>query len=259
MQNSKLKLFACYGLAALFLPASVFAKQYSGPSYYDSFLGFTLGGSVGNTGDTNPTITRGTIVDEYPVTSNSSKSALVGINAGYEFLYPLKNFSFSIGVGAYTATAFKFKGNLVESIGGGAPTSLYNYSYNVTASRAMVEMQANWLFNCLAPFINGGIGASWNKAKGYKEIDNNNMYSPLAPFANKTQMSLAYQIGAGISYLFNTRDNDTLIPQERFTLGYNFVSYGTVKFGTRDASYPYSLDTGTMHANELYLKYIHYF
>lgn len=274
MQKSKLIKFACSVIAATCLPSVAFAKadykgDYKGeyvaakkwsPTYYDSYMGIILGGGIGNVGDDNPTIVRGVITDEYPVTSNSAKSALIGLNAGYEFLYPAKHFSFAIGLGAYTSSAYKFKGNLVETIGAGTPTTLYNYKYSIASTRLMLEMQANWIFRCLAPFINAGVGPTWNRAKDYDEVANTIMAPPLAPFRDKTKMNMAYQVGGGISYLFNARDNDSPIPTERLTLGYQFVGLGDVKFRSRgNSAYPGSLDTGVFHTNEFYIRYTHYF
>lgn len=258
-KRTKLKtLLTSAGMVIALSANTAFAKKPQ-VFYHDWYLGGSVGGSVGKTGDDNPTIMYSGITDEYPTNSNSSTSVLLSLNGGYEYLFPKQGVSIAAGLGFYYAGAYKYKGNLIETASGGTPTQLYNYSYDVKSYRLMLEGQVNWIFGNIAPFVNAGIGPAWNEARGYKEIpDSGSIYDPLDRFDNNTITSLAFQIGFGISYLFNFGDNFSPLQSERLSLGYRYVQLGKVEFATRQSSYPYKLDTGTFRANEAYLLYTHY-
>ena len=247
----------CFLAALIALPVPSFAM----PFFYDVYLGGSGALSNGALSDNNPRITYGGVTDQYPMTSNSSRSAALSLNSGFEVLDLDNGFSYSLGVGIYNATSYNYSGNVIESAGGTPPSTLYNYNVNVQSTRVMAEMQVNWLFENFAPYINAGVGPAWVMAKGYSEKNSpeNQTYPPLTPFANNTNHNVAYQAGVGISYLFNAGKNHSRFQQERLSIGYRYASMGQVRTGIRDSTYPYSLNLGTFSTNDVYLMYTHYF
>lgn len=150
----------------------------------------------------------------------------------------------------------------------GDPSStLYNYKFQISTTRLMVETQINWMLNSpspflnkVFPFINIGIGPTWNKMNQYHEMAFNDMsYPPLFPFQSRTQSNFAYQIGCGLGKVFSFKKAQSDEASDKISVGYRYANLGHTTFGTRGLLYPYPLNIGSLQNNEVYLSYTHLF
>lgn len=247
----------CLHLFSLFL-----LSQSAFATLGHPYVGGTVDLSFAEMGNTNSQITYydGQLTDSYPLNSNNSTRAVLGLNGGYEFSGACYRPAIALGLGVYTApTAYSFHGQVNESAGGDPSFLLYNYHYNVRSTRAMAEAQFSWQIRKFAPFINVGIGSAWNRLSGYKEnVATPDGYVVQPPFQSKTAANFAYQVGAGVAYTFNFCGNDDF-RHERISLGYRYVNAGNLSSGIRDADYPYDLNAGDLKTNSVYLGYTHFF
>jgi opacity protein-like surface antigen len=244
-------------LIIFLFPASVFAAN--GHIY----LGGTIGASVAEVGNSNPRINYydGFLTDAYPIHRSHATTAIIGLNGGYEFVGEGLTPAIALGLGIYgTPGEYDYKGQLVETAEGDPSSTLYNYKYNINSTRLMLEAQFTWMLERFEPFINIGVGSAWNRISGYKEspVDSTG-YVPLPPFQSRTNTNFAYQVGLGVGYAFNFSRCMSNYQHERISLGYRYVNLGDASFGTRGVVYPYSLDTGRLTSNEVYLTYTHLF
>jgi len=249
---AKLKTSFLYLL--MLLPMHVFAA----PIYYYPYLSGTLGAGQGNLSTSNPSIRYAGLLDQYPLASQYSKSILYGLNGGVQFANEEKCFAIDIGLGIYSEPNYNYRGSLNET--DDATIMLANYRFNVSTLRLMVEAQFNIVLGSFSPFISGGLGAARNYANNYSESPNtSSLYIPLPPFQSQTTTQFAYQLGGGVSYLFNTTKKPLAYKQERVSLGYRYVNSGQVPFGTRGSVYPHTLNVGNLWQNEIYFSYTHLF
>ena len=230
------------------------------------YLGGSMGASLAKVGSGTRQITYdgGKLTDAYPIDGKHATAPLFSLNAGYEFMgdYATTMPAIALGVGVYSTLGsnLDFNGNVTETAAGDPGTTLYNYKYNVSSTRVMAEAQFSWLLGRFAPFINGGAGTAWNHASGYSETPTTKTgFVALAPFQSHTNTNFAWQAGFGVSYVFNFNKSKARYWLERISIGYRYAHLGEASFGTRGTAYPYSLNTGTLTSNEIYLSYTHLF
>jgi hypothetical protein len=228
------------------------------------YLGASVAASFAQQGTASPQISyfSGDIItDAYPHNNNNASTAIFGINAGYEFSGAHWNPSIAFGLGIYSNLVdYNYQGQVIETAAGDASTTLYNYSYNINSKRLMAEVQLSWLVAKLSPFLNFGVGTSWNRMNNYHEMQiNSTSYPPFPPFQTRTNDNIAYQAGIGLSTAFNFASTKSDDPKERISLGYRYVNLGTTAFRTRGSVYPFVLNTGLLKTNDVYLSYTHLF
>jgi opacity protein-like surface antigen len=244
-----------------------FVLSFPITSYGQVYLGGSVGASFVDLGNNRPEISYfsgALITDDYPLTNNNKAAFLYSINIGYELPKICEQLSLAFGLGWYANPSNEhFQGQVVETPAGDPGSTLYNYKFETLSRRLMLEMQVSWLqapflplfggMSNLSPFIQVGIGPSWNRMHGYHEMAfDNTSYPPLAPFQSRTKTEFAYQVGFGLSKGFH-QDRD------RISIGYRYANLGNTAFGSRGASYPYALHTGTLQNNEVYLGFTHLF
>lgn len=230
---------------------------------HHAYISAGVGGSQARLSANNPEINYydGNLTDAYPLNHSRASTAVVSLNAGYEFKVCSMQPTIAVGLGVYTnPTPYGYSGQLIETASGDPANTLYNYTYNVTSTRVMAEAQLTWTVGNFTPFINVGVGPAWNDMNGYTEapVDSEG-YVALPPFSSRTSTNLAYQAGFGVGYAFNVEGNDSAFKHERISVGYRYVNLGNTSFGTRGAEYPYALRTGSLTSNDVYLTYTHLF
>lgn len=237
-------------------------SAFSIPGHF--YVGASLGASFAHLDKKSPKISYSSgvlITDAYPLKDDDSNASVLSLNGGYEITGTGWKPAIMIGAGVYTNLAnYGYKGELIESVAGDGSTTLYTYHYHSNSTRALVETQLTWMLGWLSPFINLGIGPSWNHLGGYKETAaTSNGYTALPPFESHTDVKFAYQLGFGLSSGFNFPNVKADFWHERISLGYRYENLGETSFGTRGAVYPYELKTGRLTTNNIYLNYTHLF
>lgn len=227
------------------------------------YLGGTIASSWAKVGNNNPQINYydGLLTDAYPISGNQPTRAIISVNGGYEFVGTGYVPAIALGLGIYgTPRDYDYKGQLIETALGDPSSTLYSYKFQVASTRFMFEAQFTWMLNNLMPFINLGVGSTWNRQSGYTEspVDNTGCVA-LPPFQSHTKTNVAYQLGLGVSYAFNLTSGILDYQHERISLGYRYANLGNASFGTRGVDYPHNLDIGRLTSNEVYLSYTHLF
>jgi hypothetical protein len=243
--------------ASLFLSTTAFAI----PGNY--YLGGMLDTTNAAIGNSNPTIaypSGTTITDNYPPNNTRHTAILFNLNGGYEFASQKWWPATAMGLGIYrTINEYNVSGHLVETESGNS-NDLYTYQYNVKQWIAMAEMKFTWVVRQFAPYVNVGVGPSWNLVTNYHE---NPVFSDgfvvYPPFQSNTNVNLAYEIGVGMGYEFNFNGDNASFMHERVSLGYQYMNFGNLKFGDRNADYPYRLEPGRFTANNFYVSLTHLF
>ncbi len=251
MKNLKIMLpqkwaFSILGLLSFSIPAY---------SIENGYLGGSIGASYAKLSNRTPKISYVSgvlITDDYPLKSNHSLTAILGLNGGYEFASASRRSAFCLGLGVYfNPNDYHFNGKVVETTSGGAAATLYDYHYKMKSAQAMAEIRLTWMGRIFSPFINFGAGSAWNMASNYSETPvTSSGYSPAPPFHSRTNVNFAYQLGAGLSAAYR---------QGRFSLAYRYVHLGRTSIGTRGTTYPYSLKIGSFTLDDAYLSYTHLF
>ena len=249
------RLFILLAVFFLYIPA-FFAKGHA-------YIEISTAASYATLSHSSPKITyvSGTLItDAYPLNHLSPTSPLIGLKGGYEFSGKEWNPAIMLGLGFYsTLTPYHFNGSLIETATGNNSNKLYTYRYHVASSRLIAEAQFTWMIKTWLPFVQLGVGPSWNSMRQYAEMAaTSDGYVPLPPFQSSTMARLAYQVGVGIGKSFNFSSQNTDF-QNRISVGYRYANLGRTSFGTRGALYPYSLNTGTLATNDLFLSYAHLF
>jgi hypothetical protein len=214
----------------------------------------SLGASRAQLSQNTPTITYddGLLKDAYPLNNTHDTTAMLSINGGYQFAISGLDPLIAVGMGLYhNPAAYAFKGQVVETASGDSSFTLHNYRYRFYTTRLMAEMQLTWETGRWLPFINAGLGPAWNTVTDYTEspVDTSG-YVPLSNFGSRTEMQFAFQLGLGIGMVFD---------QEQIALGYRYVNAGSAGLSSRGPTYPYTLNTGTLSNNEVYISLTHVF
>lgn len=227
------------------------------------YLGGSFGATIGHINDTDPIIHyyNGDLTDFYPIEDDDTTTVIGGANIGYEFVGRGMMPAIALGLGLYgTPDHYGYSGDLIETATGTPPSTLYDFGFGINNIRLMAEAQFTWFCHQWTPFINVGVGASWNRMEGYEETpDTSDGFVALPPFENNTETNFAYQAGFGIGYAFGSGSWKGDFNHERISVGYRYVSLGDAEFETRGDVYPYGIDIGDLSANEIYLSYIHLF
>jgi opacity protein-like surface antigen len=227
-----------------------------------------LGGSVGfsqlNTENRNQNINyySGFLNDAYPNQNSNSNVGVVSIQGGYEFAGEKREIpAIAVGLGLYgMPSEYGHGGQLVETALGDAPSTLYNYRYNVDSTRLMAEAKFTWTVKHFTPFVDIGLGLAAVRLMNYNEVSTDNIgYPPLPPFKNQTNVNFAFQAGLGVGYELNFSQDNSELQHERISLGYRYVNLGDNNFGTRGSAYPYKLRLGNLSSQDIYLAFNHLF
>lgn len=248
--------FLC--MNSLFMISSVYAIA---PGH--AYLSFVSAASTGWVGQNNPQITyySGGLNDAYPPTGTHTNAAQFGGNGGYEFVGKGRVPAIAIGLGLYgTPVGYTYRGQVIETALGDAPNTLYNYRYTINSTRLMVETQFTWMVRSFTPFINLGIGPTWNHLNNYHEFPvSSTGFVAVRPFRSNTVTNFAYQAGLGIGYAFSFFPHTCDFKSERISVGYRYENLGNNSFGTRGSVYPYALKVGRLQTNDVYMTYTHLF
>lgn len=252
-------VFSVRCLSSLLLLCATTGSAYASDSHL--YVTGSLGSSTAMLGNSHPEINYSGFTDAYPVNGSHSTTGFAGVSSGYEFSGDGYKPTLALGIGVYgTPFSYTYHGQVTEAPIGGSSNTLYNYKYTINSVRLMAEAQASWLCGSFAPFVNVGVGPAWNFASGYTETAaTSDGYVGSSPFQAHTNTNFAYQVGVGIGYVLHTANSSPTAAHDRLSLGYRYVDLGNVNFGTRGPDYPYSLNTGRLKTNDIYLSYTYFF
>src|SRR5262249_40862506 len=135
------------------------------------YVGALSGWDITQVGNPKPTIRYydGGLKDAYPLKENTQNQPLFGINGGYELIGHRGCPAIALGVGAYGSFAYNYHGKVIETATGDPSFLLYKYRFQIKSTRLMAEMQFNWAIKSWMPFVDVGIGPSWNTINHYSE------------------------------------------------------------------------------------------
>jgi opacity protein-like surface antigen len=122
----------------------------------------------------------------------------------------------------------------------------YEYDWDLTANLLLASAKLNlFRHGILSPFINGGIGSSFNRTSDYKEKALANLIPRVSPrFTKFSTSEFAYQLGVGIDL--------HLTSHILISVGYNYQDLGQISSGPGKGKWStQSLNPGSYHSNEV--------
>ncbi|WP_392537414.1 outer membrane protein [Legionella sp. 227] len=123
-----------------------------------------------------------------------------------------------------------------------------NYTYNLdfTSNLLLASGKINlFRYGAFSPYINGGIGSSFNRVSNYREEAFTNVTPRVSPgFRDSNSSEFAYNVGAGIDVQF--------FPQLIFSVGYIYQDLGPISSGNGINTWAeQSLNPGSYRSNEV--------
>ncbi|ARM35193.1 hypothetical protein B0B39_17485 [Legionella longbeachae] len=122
----------------------------------------------------------------------------------------------------------------------------YNYHFDFTSNLLLISGKMNlFKHGMFSPYINGGIGSSFNKVSNYNETALEGVTPRVSPgFRTANTSEFAYNIGAGIDI--------HLLSRFIFSLGYIYQDLGPYPSGNGTGTWSnQSLNPGSYHSNEI--------
>lgn len=122
----------------------------------------------------------------------------------------------------------------------------YKYTWDLTANLLLASAKVNlFQYKLFAPYVNGGIGSSFNRTSDYTEKALAGVTPRVSPqFSKFSTSEFAYQVGAGIDL--------QLTPQVLLSVGYNYQDLGQISSGSGKETWSnQSLNPGSYHSNEV--------
>lgn len=122
----------------------------------------------------------------------------------------------------------------------------YEYKWDLTANVLLAAAKLNlFQYKKISPYINGGIGSSFNRTSGYKETALAGVTPRVSPgFANFSTSEFAYNAGIGVDL--------QLTSQFFVSVGYNYQNLGQISSGPGKGTWStQSLNPGSYHSNEV--------
>lgn len=229
---------ASFGLCS---PALATAAKDSLNGWY----GFAKVGSQKSTIDNPLSINNGSgfpaPYDKDIYTTNTKSSAVAGVGAGYYWSdWALPGVSLGINYSHYFNSA-----NNGQIIQYGLPEfTNYNYQWKTTSDLVLASAKLDlYRWNALAPYIQGGVGFSANKAKSYSEQALAGVTPRISPqFASHSTTVFAYQLGVGLDWAVK--------PQWVVSLGYEYTDLGKFSSGNGINSWSGdALSSGKLNSN----------
>lgn len=130
----------------------------------------------------------------------------------------------------------------------------YNYNLDFTANLLLISGKMNlFKHGMFSPYINGGIGSSFNKVSNYNETALAGVTPRVSPgFRTANTSEFAYNIGAGVDVHF--------LPQFILSLGYIYQDLGPYSSGNGVGAWSnQSLNSGSYHSNEILVSMTYLF
>lgn len=168
---------------------------------------------------------------KYTADSGYIASPYFGVAAGI-FVPTEKTFNLQLGIGVYEAIFGKTKGKVYKNPSFPAPNEFYQYKLHSAA--IVAEAQISKLIKLqytsqktLFPYVKLGVGTAINYAHNYQETPATSTDVATEPFIDRTTISPAIQIGAGVAWK---------IKQNWIAgIGYQYSYLGTAKLGLSPA------------------------
>ncbi|KTD11736.1 Sporulation related domain protein [Legionella gratiana] len=122
----------------------------------------------------------------------------------------------------------------------------YNYDWKLSTLALTADTKLNLFhFSTFSPYVNGGLGVSFNEARSFNETALPGVTARISPaYSDHTLTQFTYHVGAGIDFSF--------IPNWLLSAGYEFESFGDFSSGKGQSTWSgESLRLGSYQANTL--------
>ncbi|AWN74053.1 hypothetical protein LEAN103870_17395 [Legionella anisa] len=122
----------------------------------------------------------------------------------------------------------------------------YNYNFDFVSNLLLASGKINlFQYGIFSPYINGGIGSSFNNISKYSEEAFSGVTPRVSPgFRNSNTSEFAYNVGAGLDM--------QILPQLILSVGYIYQDLGPISSGNGvDTWAEQSLNPGSYRSNEV--------
>ncbi|MFT4059422.1 MAG: outer membrane beta-barrel protein [Legionella sp.] len=130
----------------------------------------------------------------------------------------------------------------------------YKYNWELTSNVVLATAKLNLVhYGRFAPYIQGGIGSSFNRTSNYKELALTKTTPRTNPkYSNFSTSEFAYLLGIGVDLQLNSKLS--------ITVGYNFLDLGQISSGPGKEDWSnQSLTPGSYHSNEVLITITYLF
>ena len=181
-------------------------------------------------------------------TTGTNAALLLGVDGGYQWQRESRYFP------AY-ALGLRYKHFFNSNVGGQITQyslpefTNYNYKWNLSSDILLFTGKLDLVrFGAFSPFVNGGVGVTFNHASGYQETALNDVTPRISPsFGDYTQAAFAGSVGAGLDWQVN--------PKLILSLGYEYQSLGHIDSGAGTGEWSGSaLQSTDYHSNSAILS-----
>ncbi len=247
MTNKPIACF-CLGISLIALSTQVTAGMMGGTDapLYRPLATFTIGPDFVQKGQAQTLTPLPPFQKHYTNTNASTTVADAGAFLGIERMVSDKLWV-QLGVSGYVDSQISPEGHVWLFASPAFDT--LSYSYNVHHTRIMAEGKFLTTFKdyqSFHPYLSWGLGAAFNQAQNYQETALIAGAVPTVPFANHTNTSFTWGVGAGVDY--------TLNPHVRLGVGYQFADLGSVSLGAT----PAATNTETLSFPHLYTNQLRF-
>ena len=144
-----------------------------------------------------------------------------------------------------------YRTNLGHNIAVHSPPAVTNYSYNwqLTSNLLLASAKLNlFQYGTLSPYVNGGIGSSFNRTSGYTERALPGVTARVSPaFPKFSTSEFSYHVGVGLDL--------QVMPQLIASLGYIYQDLGPTSSGPGKGIWSnQSLNPGSYRSNEILIS-----
>jgi opacity protein-like surface antigen len=187
-------------------------------------------------------------VDLYSMNDHEQTPPMIALSGGYRWQ---RDQTWIPGYSLGLRYQHLFAQNLTGTIQQYSLAEFNNYTYNWETSADVLSLYSKvdlFQYKRVMPYIDAGIGTSFNNASIYKETALTGVTPRISPsFQSQTQSNFAYNVGAGIDVL--------LSPQVIVSVGYDYQSYGSMASGNGQSTWSGTqLNLGNLASNTALLS-----
>lgn len=177
--------------------------------------------------------------DYFSATSDSA-SGMVGLSAGYLWENKLPFFdAYSLALRYQHLFSQSINGNILQY----SLPEFTNYQYHWKMDFDVLSAQAKVYFlknGPIAPYVDVGLGASWNHTSDYSEVAYAGVTPRINPnYGSHTNTQFAYNVGAGLDFTITAKVN--------LFVGYDFQSLGTIQSAAGQSTWA----STSLHLNDI--------
>ena len=172
------------------------------------------------------------LINLYSTNEHRQLRPFYGLGGEYWFDYSqAQSISYGLGLSLYNVNLGYIRG--VETPGINIlppPQDTLNYKIQAKSSVVLLEPKLIYKTTRLQPYILGGLGASRNTLRNFKErtVAGSFATPSSSPYTNHSHTNFAYEAGVGLQYVYDEYENNQALV---FRIEYRYFNLGKSRLG----------------------------